>query len=161
MIAKQLTNVQDPGSYAIGNHNATLALSNPSQADIAVTALDHLFRGTNCNPVNPSWNLDGTSWLDSLHSEQPAGLDETALSDVKIFPNPATDILTLWFDNSQQENVSYSVYDMNGRTLLHEQEVSMMNAHKLNLDVQSLRKGNYLVKVQVGARCIVQRFSME
>ncbi|NDB34009.1 MAG: T9SS C-terminal target domain-containing protein [Flavobacteriia bacterium] len=161
-ISKQLTNVQDPGSYAIGNHNAAVALNNPSQADIAATALDHLFRGTNCNPSDPSWNLDGTSWLDSLHSEAPAGVEEVdQAEDIKMFPNPATDILSLWFENANNEDVTYVIYDMNGREMLKENEVTMMNANKLNVDVRRLRKGNYLLKMQLGGRCITKRFTMD
>jgi len=161
-ISNQLTNVQDPGSYAIGNHDDAVALNNPSQADIAVTALDHLFRGTNCNPVDPSWNLDGTSWLDSLHSELPAGVEENKLTeDVKMYPNPATDILSLWFENELNEDVTYVIFDMQGKEMLKDNNVAMMNANKLNVDVEKLKKGNYLLKLQVGSKSIVKKFSVE
>jgi len=161
-VSNQLTNVQDPGSYAIGNHDDAVALNNPSQADIAVTALDHLFRGTNCNPVDPSWNLDGTSWLDSLHSELPAGVEENNLTeDVKMYPNPATDILSLWFENELNEDVTYVIFDMQGKEMLKDNNVAMMNANKLNVDVEKLKKGNYLLKLQVGSKSIIKKFSVE
>jgi len=36
-----------------------------------------------------------------------------------------------------------------------------MNANKLNVDVEKLKKGNYLLKLQVGSKSIIKKFSVE
>lgn len=160
-ISKQLTNVTDPGSYAMGNHNAQVALSNPSQADIAVTALDHLFRGTNCNPTDPSWNLDGTSWLDSLHSDPIVSTEEIQEVLIKMYPNPATDILSIWFENKENEPLSYVIYNLQGMAVKEEENAAAMNSSKLNVDVSKLRRGNYLLKFQIGGKLVTKSFTID
>jgi len=154
-VSKQLTNVTDPGSYAIGNHNATVALNNPSQADIAVTALDHLFRGNAaCNPTNPSWNLDGRSWLDSLHREPVVGTGvediQTNSFDYKFYPNPATELVSLWFENNDNASVNYTITDMLGQVLEEKKNVQTGSKNRLNINLCGKNKGAYYITLQIG-----------
>jgi len=163
-ISKQLTGVVDPGSYAIGNRNATVALNNPSQADIAVTALDHLFRGTACNPLNPAWNLDGQTWLDSLH-QQPfvTGVNNVIKNDFnyKFFPNPSTDLVTLWFENESNEPVNYTITDMLGKVVEEKRNSATMNKNRLNINVADKAKGTYYVTVQIGSNSKTNKIIVE
>jgi hypothetical protein len=161
-VSKQLNNVTDPGSYAMGNYNNAVALFNPSQSDIAVTALDHLFRGTNCN-IEPAWDLDGTSWLDSLHVEQGVGLSEVSkqVLEIKLFPNPSTDILSVWIENEEEEDVIYTIIDRLGREIVHEKKPIFMNKNKLNIDVRRMKKGSYLLKLHVGDKFVIKPFEVQ
>jgi hypothetical protein len=161
-VSNQLTNVVDPGSLAIGNFNPAVAEGNPSQDDIAVTALDHLFRGTQCDPFNPAWNLDGQSWLDSLHVENPVGISEnvTKEASIKIYPNPTYEILTVWFDNPHNTEVYPAIYDQLGNQVKEFKFVSV-NQNKLNVDVSNMAKGAYYLNMNIGDLTITRMFTVE
>lgn len=161
-VANQLTNVVDPGSIAVGNFNPAVAEGNPSQDDIAVTALDHLFRGTQCDPFNPAWNLDGQSWLDSLHVENPVGISENVIKEasIKIYPNPTSEILTVWFDNPLNTEVYPAIYDQLGNKVQDFKFVSV-NQNKLNVDVSKMAKGAYYLNVNIGDLTVTRMFTVE
>lgn len=160
-VSNQLSGVSDPGSFAMGNHNATTALGNPSQADIAVTALDHLFRGTQCDPFTAAWNLDGQSWLDSLHVENPVGIDEQKQDvSVKIFPNPTSSMLSVYFENTNDELITPLIYNQIGSQMANFKFVNV-NKNKVNIDVNKLSKGIYYLTFSVGGKNITRTFTIE
>lgn len=160
-VSNQLSGVSDPGSFAMGNHNATTALGNPSQADIAVTALDHLFRGTQCDPFTAAWNLDGQSWLDSLHVENPVGIDEQKQDvSVKIFPNPTSNMLSVYFENTNDEVITPLIYNQIGSQMANFKFV-IVNKNKVNIDVNKLSKGIYYLTLSVGGKNITRTFTIE
>jgi hypothetical protein len=161
-VSNQLTNVVDPGSLAIGNFNPVVAEGNPSQDDIAVTALDHLFRGTQCDPFNPAWDMDGQSWLDSLHVENSAGISENVIKEasIKIYPNPTSEILTVWFDNPLNTEVNPTIYDQLGNQVQDFKFVSV-NQNKLNVDVSNMAKGAYYLNINMGDETITRMFTVE
>jgi len=160
-VSKQLTNVQDPGSYSIGNFNPTVALGNPSQSDIAVTALDHLFRGTACNPFNTDWDLDGQSWLDSLHQELPAGLDEmSTLNEFKLFPNPSNNIVSIWSDHFDLDKTEITITDFQGRVLKTITNPTFINQSKLNIELDELVEGDYIIQIKTGNYLLTKKFSL-
>ena len=161
-VANQLTNVSDPGSYAMGNHNDATALGNPSQADIAVTALDHLFRGTECDPLNPTWDLDGQSWLDSLHVDPIIGITENKPKEIsiKLYPNPTTDFVSVYFENENNETIYPMIYDQLGNQVL-DFKFTNVNQNKLNIDVNKLAKGAYYLTVKIGGNNVTRLFTVE
>ena len=161
-VANQLTNVTDPGSIAIGNFNPAVAYGNPSQDDIAVTALDHLFRGTQCDPFNPSWNLDGQSWLDSLHVENIAGVSENKPQEltIKLYPNPTSDFLTVWFENTLNEEIYPLIYDQLGNQIF-DFKFFNVNTNKLNVDVSKMAKGAYYLNLKIGNENVTKVFTVE
>lgn len=161
-VANQLTNVVDPGSIAVGNFNPALAEGNPSQDDIAVTALDHLFRGTQCDPFNPAWNLDGQSWLDSLHVENPVGISENIMKDatIKIYPNPTSDFLTVWFENPLNTEVYPTIYDQLGNQVLDIKFISV-NQNKMNIDISKMAQGSYYLNMNIDNETVTRTFVVE
>ena len=150
---KQMTGVTDPGSIALGNLNASIGAQSPCQADIAATALDHLLRGSNCNPtINPSWNLDGKSWLDSLYTPPALAVNELAVVnfDFVYFPNPSIDLVSLWFQNDQNEVISYEITDINGRLVESDSHVQGLTPNKLNISFIDKPKGEYFITLIIG-----------
>src|SRR4051812_2924409 len=147
----QAPSTVDPGSVALANYDAVKGAKNPGQYDIAVTALDHLLRGSKCNPtINPIWGLDGKSWLDSIHTETPNGIASLHLDKLmlKVFPNPSTDVISFWFENEKNQPVTYNVWDELGK------EINIGNApinkNKLNIDFSQQVPGIYYVRVMIG-----------
>jgi len=62
------------------------------------------------------------------------------ISDIKIYPNPAKNILNITAGDN--ENHTYSIKDMNGKTILQNTFIG-----KTQLDI-TLPKGIYMVEVQ-------------
>ncbi len=83
----------------------------------------------------------------------PAALVITA--SAKLFPNPATDKITLSATN--EENITNRVYTMHsadGRTV----SSGVVSSNNFNLNVSSLRRGIYFIKLGEGAGTQVLRF---
>lgn len=152
---KQMTGVTDPGSIALGNLNASIGAQSPCQADIAATALDHLLRGSNCNPtINPSWNLDGKSWLDSLYTPPALAVNELPVDnfDFIYFPNPSIDLVSLWYKNEKNEAISYEITDLNGKVVEINSNVQGLTPNKLNISFADKPKGEYFITLIIGAQ---------
>ena len=62
---------------------------------------------------------------------------------IKIYPNPVTDNLTLYFDKTL-ENATVQVYDGNGKLVFISED---QDGKTLNLDIADFSKGNYLINV--------------
>jgi hypothetical protein len=154
VLPKQMGPIADPGSYAIGNYNAALGLYNPSQRDIAETALDHLFRGTGCNPKNPAWGIDGKSWLDSLYTSSVTDVKKESKIefDYKYFPNPVSDLSTIWFENENDEAVSYRITDLFGNIIEAKRDIQTITKNKVNIDFTRIPKGTYFLTLLVGTK---------
>jgi hypothetical protein len=78
-----------------------------------------------------------------------------------MYPNPATDILSIWFENKENEPLSYAIYNFQGMAVKEEENATAMNSNKLNVDVSKLRRGNYLLKFQIGGKLVTKAFTVE
>jgi len=85
----------------------------------------------------------GQSW--SLSS----GIDEHKIN-FSILPNPVQNNLSI---DSDEANLSYTIYNLNGQTLLKNQ----LNGTK-NISVEQLNNGMYLLQLQSGNRKSIQKF---
>lgn len=70
------------------------------------------------------------------------GIFEPESSFVKIFPNPANDLITIDIDNLTGKK-SVEIYDISGKLIFAKTGFGK----QINLDLSSLKNGNYLVKV--------------
>jgi hypothetical protein len=88
-----------------------------------------------------------------LNPGVPVGLDVTSevIKTVQLyepFPNPTADKLNVSFYLLKDEDVSISVYDINGRLIFAESEISHQRGlHNRPLDVSKLSNGSYVVKL--------------
>lgn len=62
---------------------------------------------------------------------------------VSAYPNPTIDKLTLSINNFDISNLSYQLYDMNGKLLLNEK----ITSNQTSIHMSNLVPANYLVKV--------------
>ncbi len=151
----------DPGSYRVSPYVDTNKLKLvPVQADIAVTALHHLLYDLNLYPsIRTADSLDGVSWLDSIYvAPTISGIVEprvTLNEALKIYPNPATGVISLWFDHNAKP-VSYAVINSAGMLVKNEQSVDM-NGLKLNIDLGGQPNGNYVIKLNVGGEVVERK----
>jgi arylsulfatase A-like enzyme len=165
-VRKYQLKASDPGSYRMPTNpvDPVKLAKAPTQADIAVTALHHLIYDSGIRPDDKSkapgttWNLDGKSWLDSIMIPPATGIQPApATLDMKMYPNPTSGLVTLWFDPMGQA-VSYQVTNMLGQVLKAAQHVDM--GYKLNLDLGDQPAGNYIITVTAGNHTSVKQVTL-
>ncbi|MFN8277317.1 MAG: alkaline phosphatase family protein [Chitinophagales bacterium] len=160
----QYFNANDPGTYnchantvydstcvtAANLHNAPLG------RDIAVTALHHLIYDSGIRPEHKTeWQLDGISWLKST-----TGIASTNGSDaLKIYPNPASQLVSVWFNNTKEEVVNARVVGMNGQVV--NAGIQYASSNKIHIDVAGLPAGNYSAEITVGRNRLSRQFTVK
>ncbi|MDZ4840097.1 MAG: T9SS type A sorting domain-containing protein [Bacteroidota bacterium] len=76
--------------------------------------------------------------------------DTKIITDVNVYPNPATDKVNFSFTQEVASPVSIQVLDLNGRvvsTVLNNQMLSV-GVHQYNVDASSLNTGLYIYRIQ-------------
>lgn len=151
----------DPGTYTqlyqliyqIPAVDPAILATTPVQTDIAVTALHHLIYDTGTNPEDVTeWDLDGKSWLKTM-----TGLDDksSVKSDIAMYPNPGSDLVTLWFDNKNNSKVNYTVYTNDGKLVNVPFIINSQN--KLTLNFEGNADGIYIIKLNIGGTEFTKR----
>lgn len=90
---------------------------------------------------------------------KPVGIEEnpsfTASNELSmsVYPNPITDQATLKFDITENNSVSYQIFDLSGR-MIQQQELGVFTQgsyqHTVNLD--QLQNGTYILRMQSGQK---------
>jgi hypothetical protein len=122
----------------------------------------------NCENGTSEWTIDGTSfagpgpWDESLGSDFAVvytnefgcvsdglitiiGLDENVESTFNIYPNPATNTVTI---NQDLSPYNVNIVDMSGRVVFEKQNISQKN---LSIDISSFSQGLYQVQTISGS----------
>ncbi len=89
---------------------------------------------------------DGTSGIE----------DEILTSASKVYPNPVNHTLHMSFEDQQLHQPQIAVYDLNGRLILQQSSKDMLST--LDLDVQTLAPGSYLIKVTAQGKVYTNKF---
>jgi hypothetical protein len=76
-----------------------------------------------------------------------SGIEEQTASNFTIFPNPASDLLTL---NNLAIGTSIEIKDMTGKTVLEK----MVNSTEMTLDIHTLINGIYFIQVTTNSTII-------
>ncbi len=95
-------------------------------------------------------DLDGFFTLSSIVSTWFDG----AYGAVRVYPNPATNLLNIRFPETIYDPVKISLFDTQGR-LMEQQSISAAQS----IDVEGLAPGMYLVKAVAGERVFSGRFT--
>ncbi len=137
------------------------------------------------NAVNPGWFVDDIQVLDMVNFDTEAcvmsdqgdmacdqapergtivdvaattnTIDQLPQGSVKVFPNPASDLVNVAIDLEQAAPAVISVMSMDGR-LLQQQRIALDGAAQIvPLQVSQLPAGMYMIKVQAGSRTSVEK----
>lgn len=71
--------------------------------------------------------------------------DDLVNNSIRMFPNPASDFVTLRFTDLQNEKMTVSLYDISGRLVMKEQKSDSQS--ELRMNISSLSSGLYLMKI--------------
>ena len=85
-----------------------------------------------------------------------AGITENSTDDnvnVSMYPNPVSSQATVSFDLKESCNVSYQVFDLTGRMVMNQNMGRMTEGeHQINLNVENLSSGSYILRLNQGAK---------
>ena len=81
-------------------------------------------------------------------------------NDITLFPNPASDVLSVNIEVSNANNANITVIDAVGKTVLNASNNELNEGgNQIPLDIAALKSGIYFVKMNVGNQQITKRFS--
>jgi hypothetical protein len=93
--------------------------------------------------------------LNALGYAAPNALKEDAnakwnsmLSQVNLYPNPASDLIYLNCFSERESSTDIQIYDLQGRLVLQNQTKMQEGENLVNLDIRSLVGGLYLIKIK-------------
>lgn len=72
-------------------------------------------------------------------------------NNIATYPNPAKNTLTIELATAQSNEVTIELMDLTGKIVTRIDNITMINANQYKVDVSSLEKGMYVVKVTNGA----------
>ncbi len=81
-----------------------------------------------------------------------------AISSVKVYPNPTTDVLNINYDLQADAQVQINVLDMSGRSLMNSKATATAGRNASKLNVSNLKAGIYYVQMNTGEEQIVKKF---
>jgi len=117
-----------PFSFYWSNGATTDSVSNLAQGGYLVTVTD----AKGCQYVNASVNISFINGVLQLSNTQ----------QVKIYPNPATDVLNLSW--SEKSNAAIAIIDINGNTI---RSFTSNGVNNNVYDVHDLAAGTYLIRI--------------
>ena len=118
---------------------ATITWKNGEEIQIDITELNTIYQVGFDEPCPP---IVSTEF-------EPADAIE-----IEIFPNPANNILTL---KSASYIEAISIYDLRGRLVLSK-KIEGINREAIEIDIKSISKGSYLLKLQSSGKTFLRKF---
>ena len=76
-----------------------------------------------------------------------------------MYPNPVRDDAKICFELNDNASVSYQVYDISGRMVKNERVGNYgQGKHEVNVSVDGLAKGAYVLRLNAGAQTSTVKF---
>ncbi len=94
----------------------------------------------------------------SLNTAQAALEDESDFLLEKLYPNPAQDLLNLHFNQSINDFESIQIFNLQGALIKEWKEISVINEQTIQLDVSSLKTGQYFLSAQLNGSSLRTSF---
>lgn len=133
------TNVPNNGSATV---TVPTNLTSTYDARIKIEAVGNIFY-----TVSKKFTL----WDPNLSTEK------VTLDNLKIYPNPTTNILNIEFKTTDIEKVKFDIFDLNGRLM---KTVSQENSNQVNqqINVENLQTGTYILVINTGKYTSTHKF---
>lgn len=90
-----------------------------------------------------------------------AGVEEqTALTEVSVYPNPANTMTTVAFSAEAQNEVTITVYNMLGEVMESNLIQAVAGQNIAELDLAGYESGNYIVQIQLGEAIMTSKLEI-
>jgi len=97
--------------------------------------------------TNPACNQNVVGACNIVFS----GIEEIASTDIKVFPNPANDLVNVAFSISEDQELEVSLFSMEGKLVNRIQKFdAFAGENKVGISVGDVPNGNYLVVLRAG-----------
>jgi hypothetical protein len=121
------------------------------------------FSNTQCYTFRVSlsssnWRTDGSTDGEVTEIEVPVMFENVAFG---MFPNPATDQLTVEVPMENESDVQVSVLDPSGKVALQQHRLLTKGDNQMTLDVSSLPNGVYFVQVRNGETSSTRKLAVQ
>jgi hypothetical protein len=95
--------------------------------------------------------------------EQVIGIVEinNDIESLNIYPNPASDQITIEFDLAETKNTSMEIKNVLGQTIKKDNSDFFVGTNNIKIDVSKLPKGLYFVQLVNGSTQVTQKFIIE
>lgn len=133
------TNVPNNGSATI---TVPTNLTSTYEARIKIEAVGNIFY-----TVSKKFTL----WDPNLSTS------DIELTDFKIYPNPTTNVLNIAFTTNDTNNVTFTIFDVNGRLIktIQQQNAAVVNQQ---INVEDLTTGTYILVVKTNKLTKTHKF---
>ena len=84
----------------------------------------------------------------------------TGNSSFRLYPNPATGLLNILFENDQVSETRVCIADVTGREIIRNDYRTVAGGQALQISTGSLAAGTYLLQVSNASSSWTQRFSV-
>lgn len=144
------------GGASAGTHTFTFNWAAPTTN---VGAITFYTAGIACNG-NGSTSGDYVYKTSQVVNPAPVGIVEetTTPFTFSLYPNPASENITLNYSLEESAKVSYTIYDLTGKQVQTESATRFPGSQQQNIDVNNLSSGTYLVSINVNGSVITKRF---
>jgi hypothetical protein len=142
-------------SLGYANDAVTSTLANPNLAFNAYeSSFDIVWTKTT--------GSNGIAMYDSFYDRSDAALDQnTFVENAKVFPNPATDIFKVEFLSNGDSAYTVQLINMSGKVILTTQKESVNAVQQIELNVASVAKGMYTVKLSNEKEIFTTKLSIQ
>jgi hypothetical protein len=103
---------------------------------------------------------DYIGFCDFTKSTDPEVAEEMSLH-LKLFPNPATNRVTVEFESNAENSYTIELDDMTGRTLIAYQGKALIGENVREIALAGINRGIYLVKVVLDGKQELKKLAVE
>ena len=79
----------------------------------------------------------------SFTTEDNVGIDEFISNSMKVYPNPAKDIIFIDFDSQRDSEIRLAIYNSMGNIVMISKDIITLGKNTIELDIQKLPAGTY------------------
>lgn len=117
---------------------------NPFSSSVSPTSLNTL-----TNQIPYSLNSSAANFINDTSCYISTSVDErSALSEIKVFPNPVNDKIILAFkDNTHQKDIEICLYDRLGRNVFHATKTKSQFSSTIDIDLPAISSGIYFINI--------------
>ncbi|MEM1219051.1 MAG: PDZ domain-containing protein [Bacteroidota bacterium] len=86
---------------------------------------------------------------------------DLSMADLKIGPNPTTDVISLSFSTQESGDLDIQVLNLNGRTVYKEYMSDFSGSYSNDLDLSGQAPGTYLLQIRQGSKQWVEELVLQ
>jgi len=99
--------------------------------------------------------------INVINNQTAVGIDKVEkLSNLKLWPNPSTDRLTIQYFTSVNTTQAITILDITGKVIIQEQYISGVGEITKSIDVTNLPSGVYLLRLTAADHIETKRFAI-